>query len=322
MSHFTRRIASLLMGIAVAVPSAHAAYPDRPIHVIVPFAAGSAPDVLARLLADRLAPRLGVPMVVENKPGAGGTMGVDRVAKAAPDGYALVLSGDAALVLTGANPVQPPYAPLKDLAPISQVAITPNVLVVGQQIQARTVGELLALVRNRPGAFSCAHVGAGTSSQRACDLLAGAVGPGLVQVPYSQSPLPDVVAGRVQIFFGNVATALPLVRAGHLKALAVSSLQRSPMAPDLPTMVEAGLPGFEAVAWFGLLAPAGTPEPVVQRLYRETQQALHEAALHERLLQLGALPLGTTPQAFSALLKTETMRWSTHAASGVPDPPR
>ena len=322
MSQFTRHVASLLMGIAVAIPCAQAAYPDRPIHVIVPFAAGSAPDVVARLFADRLSPRLGVPMVVDNVPGAGGTMGVDRVAKAAPDGYTLVLSGDAALVLAGANPVQPPYAPLKDLVPISQLVITPNVLLVNKEMRARTLGELLALVRTRPGAFNCAHLGAGTSSQRACDLLAQAVGSELVQVPYNHSPFPDVVAGRVQIFFGNIATAMPLVREGQLKALAVSSLQRAPMVPELPTMDEAGMPGFDVVAWFGLLAPVGTPEAVVQRLYGETQQVLADAALHVRLLQLGVLPTGTSPQAFSELLKRETKRWSNAAASGVPNQPR
>jgi tripartite-type tricarboxylate transporter receptor subunit TctC len=319
MPYFLRRVASsLVTGIAVAIPSAHAAYPDRPIRLIVPFAPGGTPDVAARLLADRLSPRLGVPMVVQNVPGADGTMGVDRVTKTRADGYTLVLSEVAALVRSNADPVQPPHAPLKDLAPISQVVSTPNVLVVGKEMRARTLRELLALVRTRPGAFICAHVGAGTSSQRACDLLAKAVGSELVQVPYNQSPLPDLVAGRVQIFFGNIATAMPLVREGQLKALAVTSLERSPMVPELPTMTEAGLTGFEAVAWFALLAPAGTPRAVVQRLSAETQQTLLEAPLHACLLQLGVLPLGNSSHAVSAMLKSETARWPNGAAACLP----
>lgn len=298
----------LIMGITITSLPARAAYPERPIHVVVPFAAGSAVDLIARLLVERLSPRLGVPLVVDNLPGAGGTMGVSRVAKAAPDGYTLVLSGDAALVFAGAD--KPPYAPLTDLAPISQVAIAPNVLVVGNDVAARTLDELVALVRAHPGAFNCAHVGTGTSSQRGCDLLSKNAALDFVQIPFTRSPLLDVAAGNVQLFFASVATAMPLVRDGRLRALAVSSLTRSPVAPALPTMAEAGLPGFEAVAWFGLLAPAGTPEPVVQRLFSETSQALREPALNAKLTELGTQPVGSSPQEFAALLKAETQRRS------------
>ncbi|MGH8797768.1 MAG: tripartite tricarboxylate transporter substrate-binding protein, partial [Caldimonas sp.] len=215
-----------------------------------------------------------------------------------------------ALVFTGAGTIEPHYSPLTDLAPVSQVVITPNLLVVGNDVAAKSVHELIAMIRARPDAFNCAHVGAGTSSQRACDLLSESAGLDLVQVPFTKSPLPDVVAGRVQIFFANIAAAMPMVREGQLRALAVSSLTRSPVAPALPTMAEAGLPGFEAVAWFGLLAPAGTPELVVRRLQSETKHALQETALNSRLIELGTLPVGSSPQEFAALLRAETKRWS------------
>ena len=190
MRHLKPCLWALIVGIVFANLPACAAYPERPIHVVVPFGAGSAPDIIARLLADRLSPRLGVPLVVENVPGAGGTMGVNRVAKAAPDGYTLVLSGDAALVFASAGGIEPPYAPLTDLAPVSQVVITPNVLVVGNDVAAKTVDELIAMIRARPGAFNCAHVGAGTSSQRACDLLSKSAGLDLVQVPFTRAHCP------------------------------------------------------------------------------------------------------------------------------------
>ena len=311
---------ALIVGVVFANVPAYAAYPDRPIRIVVPFGAGSAPDIVARLLADHLSPRLGVALVVENTPGAGGTIGVNRVAKAAPDGYTLVLSGDAALVFPGAGAVAPPYAPLTDLAPVSQLVITPNVLVVSNSVAAKSVDELIAMVRARPGAFNCAHLGTGTSSQRACDLLSESAGLDLVQVPFTKSPLPDVVAGRVQIFFANIATAMPMVREGQLRALAVSSLTRSPVAPALPTLNEAGLPGFEAVAWFGLLAPAGTSELAVRRLQSETKHALEETAVNSRLIELGTLPVGSSPREFAALLRAETKRWSGLRPAGLPPP--
>ena len=295
--------------ITLAPAWGQAAWPARPIHLVVPFAAGTAPDLIARLLADSFAESLTVPVLVDNVPGAGGTLGVDRVAKAAGDGYTLVLSGDAALVVGGSFGVTPPYDPKTDLVPVSQVATTPNIVVVNNELPVKTLQEFVTLARSQPGRFSYASAGNGTSSHRGGELLNALAGLDLVHVPSSGSPMPDVIAGRVQLFFANAAS-LPLVREGKVRALAVSSLQRLPGAPELPTVAESGYPGFEAVAWFGLLAPKGTPAEVVARLQAETRKALDRPALNDKLLSLGAVPLGTSAQAFAALIDGEIAKWS------------
>jgi tripartite-type tricarboxylate transporter receptor subunit TctC len=286
-----------------------AGWPARPVHLIVPFAAGTAPDVIGRLLADSLAESLAVPVLVENLPGAGGTIGVDRAAKASADGYTLVLSGDAAIVVGEHYGVKKQYDPLRDLVPVTQVVATPNVVVVNNDLPVKTLQEFVALARSQPGKFSYASAGNGTSSHRGGELLNALAGLDLVHVPTTGSPVPDVIAGRIQIFFANAAV-LPLVREGKVRALAVSSLQRLPGALDLPTVAESGYPGFEAVAWFGLLAPNGTPADVVARLQAETHKALMRPALRDKLQGMGAVPMGTSPQAFATLIQSETVKWS------------
>jgi len=310
-----RLIRLLLVAFAVQTSAIAqtAGWPARPVHLIVPFAAGTAPDVIGRLLADSLAESLAVPVVVENLPGAGGTIGVDRAAKASADGYTLVLSGDAAIVVGGHYGVKKQYDPLRDLAPVTQVVATPNVVVVNNDLPVKTLQEFVALARSQPGKFSYASAGNGTSSHRGGELLNAFADLDLVHVPTTGSPVPDVIAGRVQIFFANAAV-LPLVREGKVRALAVSSLQRLPGAPDLPTLAESGYPGFEAVAWFGLLAPNGTPADVVARLQEETHKALARPALRDKLQGMGAVPLGTSPQAFAALIQSETVKWSSAPA--------
>jgi tripartite-type tricarboxylate transporter receptor subunit TctC len=303
-----RRFAAFL-ACCPALPSLAQSTMSPPIKLIVPFAAGSAPDTIARLVGERLGPTLASTVVVENLAGAGGTVGVDRVAKAAPDGQTLVLSGDAALVIPDASGARP-YDPLKDLAPISQLVITPNLLVVNPEVPARTVQEFIALVRSKPGRFSYASAGAGTSSHRGGELMNTMAGLDMVHVPYSKSPLPDVIAGHVQVFFANVANTLPLLREGKVRALAVSSLERLPVTPELPTLAESGFAGFEAVAWFGLLAPAGTPQPLVARLQAAVQAVVHEPALRSRLEGMGIVPVGNTAQEFARLLGAETRKWA------------
>jgi tripartite-type tricarboxylate transporter receptor subunit TctC len=299
-----RRLTLLLMASA-ALPARAAN--DATIHLVVPFAAGSAPDTIGRLLADGLGPALDATVVVDNVPGAGGRIGVQRVTQAAPDGHTLVLSGDGALVIDAGT--APP-----ELAPISQLVLTPNVLVVSNTLPVHSVAELLTLVRSQPGRFSYASAGNGTSSHRAGELLNRLAGLDLVHVPYTASPLPDVMAGHVPIFFANIANAMPLVRDGKLRALAVSSASRSAAAPELPTMTEAGLPGFEAVAWFGLLAPAGTPPSTVQRLQAAAQQVLAQPALRSRLQALGTTPLGSSAAEFTQLIERERRRWAALAS--------
>ena len=301
-------------GLAAAqtpAPSAQGTYPSRPIRLVVPFAAGTAPDVLARLLAPALSESMSANVVVENVPGAGGTIGVDRVAKSAPDGHTLLLSGDAALVLTGgAFGVKPPYDTQRDLAPIAQLIITPNVLVVANDVPARNVQELVALVRSQPGKFSYGSGGIGFSTHRAGELMNSMSGLDMVHVPNPGNPWTDVIAGRVQVMFGNIALALPFIKDGKVRGLAVTSSTRVAAAPDLPTVSESGLPGFEALSWFGVLAPAGTPPAVLQRLEADLQKAMVAPAIKERLATMGAMPGVQNAAGFAEVIRNEIMRWA------------
>ena len=287
----------------------------------MPFAPGSAPDVMARLLAPSMAESMAAAVVVENLPGAGGTIGVDRVAKAAPDDYTLVVAGDAALVLSGSYGVKPPYQTLKDLAPITQLAVTPNVLIVANDVPARTVLELAELVRRQPGRFSYASNGIGLSQHRAGELFNSMAGLDMMHVPASATAMPDVIAGRVQVFFANISSALPLAREGKVRALAISSLTRSAAAPDLPTVSESGFPGFESVAWFGLLAPAGTPAAILQQREAQAQKALAGSALSARLVTMGATPGAPTAAAFNRVIQEETIKWAAKAPNSIVQKP-
>jgi tripartite-type tricarboxylate transporter receptor subunit TctC len=308
--------AALSLGIAPHQAQAQPAYPNKPIRLVVPFGAGSAPDVLARVLAQGMADSMAATVTVENVPGAGGTIGVDRVAKSAPDGYTLVVAGDAASVLSGGNyGINPPYDTLRDLAPIAQLAVTPNVLVVPSDLPVRTVQELVALVRSQPGKFSYSSGGIGLSQHRAGELMNSMAGLDMVHVPSPTNSLIDLRAGRVQVLFSNIVSALPLASEGKVRALAVTSPTRSPVAPELPTMSESGLPGFEALAWFGLLAPAATPPAILQRLEAEAQKALTSTAMKERLTGMGALPGVPTADAFSRVIRDDIRRWAPKAGS-------
>lgn len=286
-------------------------FPSKPIRLVVPFAAGTAPDILGRLIAPTLSESLAQSVVVENVPGAGGTIGVDRVAKSPPDGYTLVLSGDAALVLSGgAYGVKPPYDTLRDLAPIAQLVVTPNVLVVSNEVPARNVRELLALVRSQPGKFSYSSGGIGFSQHRAGELMNSMAGLDMVHVPNPGNPWPDVISGRTQLMFGNITLALPMAKEGKVRALAVTSPARASAAPDLPTVSESGLPGFESLSWFGVLAPANTPPAVLQRLEAELQKAMAAPAVKERLAAMGAMPGVQNAAGFTGVIQDEIRRWA------------
>ena len=301
----------LSMACGQALAQAPASYPSKPIRLVVPFAAGTAPDILGRLVAPALAESMSANVVVENVPGAGGTIGVGRVARSAPDGHTLLLSGDAALVLTGgAYGVKPPYDTLRDLAPIAQLMVTPNVLVVANDVPARTVQELVALVRSQPGKFSYSSGGIGFSQHRAGELMNSMAGLDMVHVPNPGSPWPDVISGRTQLLFGNIALALPMMKDGKVRALAVTSTTRTPAAPELPTVSESGLPGFESISWFGVLAPAGTPPAVLQRLEAELQKAMASPAMKERLATMGAMPGVPNAAGFTQVIQNEIRRWA------------
>lgn len=305
------RLLNLICLFVLAQTSALAqpVWPAKPIHLVVPFAAGTAPDTIGRLLAQSLSESLAVPVVVENVPGAGGTIGVDRVAKARGDGYLLVLSGDAAIVVGSGYGMRPPYDAAKDLLPISQIATTPNIVLVSNELPVKTLKEFVDLARSQPGRFSYASAGIGTSSHRGGELLNSLAGLDLVHVPSSGSPLPDIMAGRVQLFFANAAS-LSLVREGKVRALAVSSSERLAGAPDLPTVAESGYPGFESVAWFGLFAPRGTPPEIVARLETEARKAIAQPINNARLTDMGAIAKGTSASGFARLIDSEIAKWS------------
>lgn len=286
-------------------------YPSATVKLLVGFPAGTAPDTLARLLADRLQPALGQPVIVEAAVGAGGNIAADRAAKALPDGNTLLLAGNASLVVNQSLYERLPFDPDKDLVPISQVAITPNVLVVHPDVPAKSVAELVVFAKARPDELTFAHVGVGTSLHLAGELLKQAAGIAIRPVAYrgGNTIYPDLLAGRVSMCFCNISTALPLVREGKLRALAVTSLKSSPVAPDLPTMDASGFPGFQADAWFGLMAPAGTPASVIATLHKETAKALSEPGMRKTLLELGMVPVGSSPEAFAAGIKSERPYW-------------
>ena len=320
MQRLIRLLLTLLAAAAAATASAQPAWPSKPIRIVVPFAPGSAPDVMARLLAPSMAGSMSATVIVENAPGAGGTIGVDRVAKAAPDGYTLVFSGDAALVLSGSYGVNPPYQTLRDLVPIAQLVVTPNVLLVPNDLPVRSVQELVALVKSQPGKFSYTSAGIGLSQHRAGELLNSMAGLDMVHVPSSTNAMLDLIAGRVQVFFANVAVALPQARDGKVRALAVTSQGRTSAAPELPSVSESGLTGFESISWFGLLAPAGTPPAIAKRLEAEALKAVNTPAMKERLTTLGAVPGVPTSAAFTRLIQDETKKWAPKAAAVAQKP--
>ena len=306
----------LALGAALAVlaPCAAAAgvYPSRPIRFVVAFPPGGGTDIIARSIAQKLSERLAQQVVVDNRPGAGGNIGTDIVAKSAPDGYTLLMGSAGPLAINASLFKTMPFDPIRDLAPVTLAASTPNVLVVHPSLKATTLKELIALARARPGEINFASSGYGTPAHLAGELFNSMAGVKLVHVPYKgASPaLADLLGGQVQIMFSTMPPALPHVRDGKLRALAVTSAKRSPAAPELPTVDEAGLPGFEANTWHGVVLPAGAPPSIITRLNREIVAILHLPEVMERLSSQGAEALGSTPEEFAAYIRSETAKWA------------
>lgn len=298
----------LFFAASIAAPVAMAAFPERTIQIVVPFAAGSPPDVLARLLAEGWKRSGFAEAVVVNQPGAGGSIGVAQVAKATPDGHTLALAGDAALLVNPALHPEQALSPLTDLAPVSQLVVTPTVLVVAKDLPVRNVAELVAMARAHPGQLSFASAGAGTSSRRNGELLKQAARLDLLHVPYKASPVLDVIAGRVTMFFATPAIAR-MVAEGSLRALAIAGPERLTHLPDVPTMAEVGFPQVNSLAWFGLVAPAGTPADRVERLRDEAAKALRDPASAQRLEALAGSLVLSTPAEFRTLIASELPRW-------------
>jgi tripartite-type tricarboxylate transporter receptor subunit TctC len=298
--------------LLVAGPAFAQGYPEQGIKIVVGFPPGVAPDVTARLLADKFSEAWGKPVVVENVTGAGSTIATDRVAKAAPDGYTLLMGGNSALVISPSLYDKLPYDPVRDFTPISQVFIAANLLVVPPDVPAKTLSDLVTLARAQPGQLTYGHAGIGTSQHLAAELFKYMAHIDIQPVAYrgTTAVLPDLLAGRLTMSFANILNALPLSREGKLIAFAVTSRERSGAAPDIPTMAELGYPGFEAVPWFGLMAPSGTPQVVIDKVHHETARTLSQPDARRRLAELGVDLIGNTPAEFAAVIKAEIPQWA------------
>ncbi len=304
--------AALSILLASSVAFAQGNYPEKPVRILVGFTPGVAPDVAARLVAEKLSEALAKPVIVENVTGAGGNIGAARVAQAAPDGYTLGMVGNGSLIFSPSMYDKLDFDPVKSFAPISQIFVAANLLVVPADSPAKTLPELVALARSQPGKLTYAHAGAGTSQHLAAELFKSMAKLDIQPIAYRGTTvlLPDLLAGRVSMSFGNVVNVLPLVRDGKLRAFAVTSIKRSGIAPDLPTMAESGYPGFEAVPWFGLMAPAGTPQAIIDRLHREAAKIMQMPDVRKKLSDIGADAIGGTPAELAALIEREIPQWA------------
>jgi tripartite-type tricarboxylate transporter receptor subunit TctC len=305
-----RLIALVLCSIFVSAAGAQEAYPSRPVRFILPFPPGGGTDILGRLIAERLSANLGQPVVTENRGGAGGNVGAEAAAHSAPDGYTIVLVAPS-LAISPSLYSKLNYDPVKDFAPISLVATVPNVMITNPSVEAKTLQEFIALARSSPGQMNFGSGGSGTSNHLAGELFNIVTGAKLVHVPYKgvNLAMQDVLSGRVQLVFIGIPAALPHIKAGRLRALAVVAPQRSPALPEVPTSEEAGLKDFEVTTWYGVLAPAGTPRPIVTRLNSELGKIMHTPDMKERLAGLATDPHTTTPEEFAAYLKQEIAKW-------------
>jgi len=319
MPHPTRRqlIACAAATLLPAASRAQGAWPTKPVRVIVPFAPAGTTDILARALAPELSRVFGQPFVIDNRPGAGGNLGADLVAKSPPDGYTLVMGTVGTHAINPALYPKMPYDHVRDFVPITLVAGVPNVLVMNpEKAQAygiHSVPDLIRYAKAHPGQLNMASSGNGTSIHLAGELFKTMTGTFMVHFPYRGSgpALLDLMGGSMDLMFDNLPSSMPQIKAGKLKALAVTSSERSAAVPDLPTIAEAGpLKGFEASSWFGLLAPAGTPMEIINRIQQETAKALVTPALKERLLAQGAIPSGMSSPDFAKLIAAETKKWA------------
>jgi tripartite-type tricarboxylate transporter receptor subunit TctC len=313
----------LTLAAAVAflvVDAAHAqSYPERPVRAVVPFPAGGGTDILARLLLQKMSERLGANFVIDNRAGAGGTIGTEIVAKAPPDGYTI-------LVASSSHTINPSvyrkiaYEPLRGFAPVTLIASGPGLLVVHPSVPAKSVKELIALGRSKPGQLNYASAGNGTPPHLAAELFKSMAGVDFVHVPYKGNvpAFADLISGAVSLSFPTITSGLPQVRAGKLRALGVTSKQRSAVVPEVPTIAESGLPGYEASTWYGMLAPAATPAPIVGKLNRQMIDVLKLADVREKLLAQGLEPVGNTPAEFTSIISTELAKWGkVVAAAGM-----
>ena len=296
---------------AALAPAALAqSYPVKPVHLIVPFGAGGPADIYARAIAQRLGEPLGQQVLVEDRPGAGSAIGTEAVAKSAPDGHTLLMISNTHTINETLNP-KLPYNLLRDFAPITQVNDMPNVLVVSPSSPANSVKELIALAKSKPGKLNYASSGSGTPYHLAAEMFKAMAGVDIVHIPHKASgeARASVLGGQVELMFDSLPTTVQQIKAGKLKGLAITSTRRSSLLPDLPTMAEAGVPGYEADLWLGLVAPAGTAPAIVNRLHDEVAKILQRPEVRESFIQQGTEPIGSTPEQFAAFLKNDVEKW-------------
>jgi tripartite-type tricarboxylate transporter receptor subunit TctC len=307
-----RAVALSLLSAAAVATAAETNYPARPVRFIVPFAPGGSTDTLARTLAVRLTDALGQQVVVDNRSGGNGNIGTDIVAHAVPDGHTILLGYIANLGIGPSLYAKLPFDPLKDFAPITLLAVAPNILVAHPSVPVKSVKELVAYAKANPNKVNYASAAVASLGHLAGELLNSSAGIQMQHVPYKGSgqAVIDLLAGQVQVMFSGMSSVMPHIKAGKLRPLAVTGAQRSPATPEVPTIAEAGYPGFEASAWYGVLAPAGTPKAIVLRLNGEILRALKIPEVKERLENVGFEIVGGTPEAFGAYMKTEFDKWA------------
>jgi len=319
---------SLLLGSAAVAAGlaggAHAQnYPTRPIRMVVPFTPGGSTDILARFIGQKLTEAWGQQVVIDNRPGAGGTIGLEIAARAKPDGYTLVMAHIGTLAVNPTLYEKLSYDPVKDFQPITQVAMVPNMLAVHPALPAKSVKELVGLARAKPGGLNCGSGGNGSAAHLACEYFKLKAQVNIVHIPYrgTAPAVTDLIAGQISMMITGVPPLLQQVKAGKLRGLAVATSKRLPLLPEYPTIAEAGVPGYEASQWYGVLAPAGTPRPIVDRLYKGIADALARPDAKERLAADAAEAVGSTPEEFGAFIKAEIARWApvVKASGAKPD---
>jgi len=294
------------------VGSANAQYPTKPLRLIVPFAPGGSTDIFARLIAERAQGPLGQPVVVENRAGAAGNIGAEAVARSAPDGYTLLMATTGVMAINNALYKSMTYDAAKDLEPVLFVASITNVLIVPPDFPARSVAELIAAAKKEPGKLAFASSGAGSSTHMSAELFKSLSGTDILHIPYKGSgqALPDLMSGRVQMMFENAPGAVGHIKSGKVRALAQTGLRRSPSMPDLPTVAESGVPGYESLSWSGIAVPAGTPRAVIDRLNRDLSSILGTSEMRQKLAEQGAEAIGGPPEAFTQHIRAEREKWS------------
>lgn len=310
----TRRALLVLAALSLALPAVTAraeTYPSKPVKLVVPYPAGGTTDIIARLIATQLSETFGQPFVVDNRAGAGGAIGASAVARSAPDGYTLLMGTANTHGINSALQKNLPYDALKDFAPVTVVASTPNVIVVNPAFPAKTLQELIALAKTEPGKLNYGSTSAGGSPHMSAELLKMMTGINITHVPYKGAApmLTDLVGGHIPIGFDNLPSAMPFIESGKLRALAVTTAKRWPGAPNIPTVAESGVPGYEVSGWFGILAPAGTPPAIVDQLQKAVAAAVAKPEVRKQLETAGAEPVANTPATFASQIGADVARW-------------